>query len=245
LGEGLVAVAGDVPRKDLPVRYVDAVFDLAKGTETVVADSIESRPEKRFLTGSADGWKTWSVSFPFAQVRPFVRGSADGGFLTGFTNWPEIEVYDKTGKQIRTFMLKTEPAMIEWSLIRAQAPMAIEREEESKKRLPLTSEGKIVGTGYGYYLRNMPYFYNLYIDDRGDLLVFYFPKEGKNPVYQVYSSAGDLLREVVVETGDYVIPFSPGAAGAVFADGYLYALAEIRGLKEPSLRLMKFKMAEK
>ena len=284
LSEDRVAVAGWVMRKDLPVRYIAAVVDLEKGKETVVMDSIESRPEKADISDSHDGTKKVTVSFPHAQIRPFVRPMSGGGFLAGFSNWPEIEVYDKTGKQIRTFMVKTEPAVIEWDLIRARTPKMMELEEQFNKyflppflkdkvyfggghippspsesikeeanKLPsypypmaggITTKRNLYAAVGHYPIQTAPYFYNLYIDHSGNLLVFYFPAEGKNPVFQVYSPAGELRGEAVVETGDYLIPFSPGGAGAVFADDGLYAMAEKKGAKEPSLQLMKFKMVE-
>jgi hypothetical protein len=267
LSEDRVAVAGWVLRKDLPVRYLAAVVDLEKGTETVVMDSIENRPEKEDVFDSLNGQTKVTVSFPHAQIRPFVRPTSDGGFLAGFSNWPEIEVYDKTGKRIRTFMVKTEPAAIEWDWIRAHTPIAMELVEQFNKQ-HIGLKGLLVfGDGYNppspsepinekstsshvffaprVPVQNAPYFYNLYNEQSGNLLIFYFPAEGKNPVFQVYSTAGELLREVVVETGDYLIPFSPGGAGAVFADGFLYTMAEKKGQKEPSLQLMKFAMVEK
>jgi hypothetical protein len=283
LSEARVAVAGWVLRKDLPLRYVAAVVDLDTGKETVVMDSIENRPEKADIFDSPDGTKKMTVSFPHAQIRPFVRPTSEGGFLAGFSNWPEIEVYDKMGKQIRTFMVKTEPAVIEWDLIRARTPKMMELEEQFNKYFlpPFLKDKVYFGGGHippspsesikeeankhleyplaggivmkpklyaavGHYpIQTAPYFYNLYIDHSGNLLVFYFPAEGKNPVFQVYSPAGEFLSEVVVETGEYLIPFSPGGAGAVFADGFLYAMAEKKSVKEPSLQLMKFKMVDK
>ena len=249
LSEDRVAVAGWVLREDLPNRYVAAVVDLKTGVETVVMDSIEKRPEKADITDSADGTRKVTVSFPHAQIRSFVRPISEGAFLAGFSNWPEIEVFDKTGKTIRTFMVKTEPAIMEITSIEAQSKKWLAEEEARKiPSYPYPTSG-----GYGiqnkfyaatgrYQIQTAPYFYNLYIDEKGNLLVFYFPAEGKNPVFQVYSPAGEFLREVVVETGDYIIPFSPGGAGAVFADGNLYAMAEKKDAKEPSLQLMKFKM---
>lgn len=286
LSEDRVAVAGWVLRKDLPERYIAAVVDLEKGKETVVMDSIQSRPGKADLVtfDSLHGEKKMTIiSFPHAQIRPFVRPTSEGGFLAGFTNWPEIEVYDKTGKQIRTFMVKTEPAVIEWDLIRARTLKMMELEEQFNPYLLPFLKDKVyfggahippspsesikeeankppsypypIAGGYGlqskfyaavghYQIQTAPYFYNLYIDHNGNLLVFYFPVEGENPVFQVYSPAGELRGEAVVETGDFLIPFSPGGAGAVFADDGLYAMAEKKGAKEPSLQLMKFKMVE-
>jgi hypothetical protein len=246
LNEGRVAVAGWVLRKDLPIRYLVAVVDLEKGAETVVMDSIESRPTKKDdVLDNENGKKDVTISLPHAQIRPFVRPTSEGGFLAGFTNWPEIEVYDKTGKPIRTYMLKTNPAVIEWAQIAVLTPRRMEWEAEIAKSLPVGKDGKVHFFGSGRFpIQREPYFYNLYNDKSGNLLVFFFPSEGTNPVYQVYSPAGELLREVVVETGDYLIPFSPGGAGALFTDESLYTLAEKRGAKEPSLQLMKFKMVE-
>ena len=287
LSEDRVAVAGWVLREDLPNRYVAAVVDLNMAAETVVMDSIEKRPEKEDVFDELNGQKKVTVSFPHAQIRSFVRPTSEGGFLAGFSNWPEIEVFDKTGKQIRTFMVKTEPAAMEWDRIRASTPLAMAAIERANKLLPPGLKGEIYGGGahippnpyepkkernpdrnisfsprktvqdepkkenstesHAFFsprlsIQNAPYFYNLYIDENGNLIVFYFPAEGNNPVFQVYSPAGEFLREVVVETGDYVIPFSPGGAGAVFADGYLYAMAEKKDAKDPSLQLMKFQL---
>jgi hypothetical protein len=288
LSEDRVAVAGWVLREDLPNRYVAAVVDLKTGVETVVMDSIEKRPEKEDVFDGLNGQKKVTISFPHAQIRSFVRPTSEGAFLAGFSNWPEIEVFDKTGKAIRTFMVKTEPAAMEWDRIRATTPTAMAAIERANKGLPPGHEIYAGGAhippnpyepqkkispnpniSYSprkpvqdelkkeestdshaffsprFQIQNSPYFYNLYIDQNGNLLVFYFPTEGKNPVFQVYSPAGEYIREVVVETGDYNIPFSPSGAGAVFADGYLYAMAEKKDAKEPSLQLMKFKMVEK
>jgi hypothetical protein len=260
LGEDRVAVAGWVMRENLPNRYVAAVVDLKAGAETVVMDSIESRPEKVDIYDSPNGKETVTVSFPHAQIRSFVRPTLEEGFLAGFSNWPEIEVYDKTGKLIRTFLVKTEPAAMEWATIRDQTPIAMEAIKKFNKEL-IGLKGTIsYGRAYEsktdestgehvFYsprlpIQTAPYFYNLYNDQNGNLLVFYFPAKGKNPVFQVYSPAGEYLREAVVETGDYVIPFSPGGAGAVFDGPFLYAMAELKSAKGPSLRLMKFRMVE-
>jgi hypothetical protein len=249
LGGKSVAVSGWVMRKDLPERFFAATVDLQTGAETVMADAIDSRPEKAGYQSAPDGRKIVTVTFPHAQVRPFVRPTPEGGFLAAFTNWPEIEVYDNTGQPLRTFILKTEPAVMEKTLVEAQTEKLIALEEESKKRLVSRIWGGF-GTqsnaraGAHIPTQTMPYFYNLYIDGEGRLLVFYFPKKGDAPVFQVYSTAGDLIEEATIKTGDYVIPFSPGAAGAVFDGPFLYAMAELKKAKGPSLRLMKFRMVE-
>ena len=155
---------------------------------------------------------------------------------------------------------RTEPAAMEWATIRDQTPKAMEAIKKFNKELiglkgtisygrayeskPDKPAGEQVVFSPRLPIQNAPYFYNLYDDQNGNLLVFYFPAKGKNPVFQVYSPAGEYLREAIVDTGDYVIPFSPGGAGAVFDGPSLYAMAELKGAKGPSLRLMKFKMVE-
>jgi hypothetical protein len=257
LDEGNIVLAGWVLRQNMTDRYIAARFDVASGKETVVMDNIESRAEKsRETTLSENGTQTGvytvtegatkiSVTFPFTQIRPVVRPTQEGGFLAGFSNWPEIEVYDKTGKQLRTFMLKTEPAAIEWSWIQAQTPRAMERDAEINSKLPPGLRDKIHFGASFYPIQKMPYFYNLYVDDAGEIMVFVFPAEGKNPVYQVYSPMGELKRQVTILSDEYNVSFSPAGTMAVFADGYLYALAEKKGQKGVPLRLVKFKLVEK
>jgi hypothetical protein len=83
------------------------------------------------------------------------------------------------------------------------------------------------------------YYYNLILNDEGKLLVFYFPAEGDNPVYQTYSLDGDLTQEVVLDPGELELLLTPAAEGIVFYKGDLYALAEKKDASGIRLRFVK------
>ncbi len=264
LDERTVAIAGSMERADLPKRYVAGLVDLETGKETIVMDSIESRPRKKDVPITPDGNKTMSVDFPYNKIQSFVRKTPDGGFLAGFSNWPEIEIYDKTGRQLRIIMLKTERAALEkWVIDSGASRLMFKTIEDIGKHespplkifgdpygLPLNSPGHKTITdneGKTYaavgfpsdLLQNNPYYYNLIINDEGRLLVFYFPAEGDRPVYQTYSLDGNLAQEVILDPGELELLLTPAAEGIVFYKGDLYALAEKKEAAGIRLRFVK------
>lgn len=89
------------------------------------------------------------------------------------------------------------------------------------------------------YPKDSPYYYNLAVNDDGDVLVFSFPPEGTRPVFQSYSSDGQLKLDVDLDPGDFEILLTPAAAGIVFYRGDLYALAEAKAPAGIPLRFMK------
>jgi hypothetical protein len=233
LDERTVAIAGSMERADLPKRYVAGLVDLETGKETIVMDSIESRPRKKAVPMTADGNKTMSVDYPYAEIRGFVRKTPEGGFLAGFSNWPEIEIYDKTGRQLRIIMLKTGRAAFEKRVIDSYRTM----EDIGKPKF--LYKGVTISSRYPDFSQNNPYYYNLIINDEGKMLVFYFPAEGDKPVYQTYSLDGNLAQEVVLDPGELELLLTPAAEGIVFFKGDMYALAENKDAKGIRLRFVK------
>ncbi|MCX6560248.1 MAG: hypothetical protein NTZ26_07000 [Candidatus Aminicenantes bacterium] len=236
LNETTAVVAGWVERTDAPNLHVIALVDLKTGRETVIRDMPEKEP-KPYET--KDGKKV-SAQAPYARIRPFVRGLGAGEFAAGFTNWPEIEVFDAIGKQLRSFR------------IQAALPMNLTISTKSK-------DGTV--TIYGSYLGYTPpprekalavvigqndpgiYYFNFFIDRQGRFLVFSFPEEGNAPIVRIFSPSGELVREAKIETGKYRITFSPGEAGPIFDGEYLTTLAEEFGASGVPLRLLKFRLA--
>jgi|GEM_PF-1898587 len=105
VSETIAAVAGWVQQADDSVRYVIALMDLVTGRETVLRDMPEDMPEP---IRTKDG-RTVRAQAAYARIRPFVRALGEGGFAAGFSNWPEIEVFDPAGKSLRLFRLRGEP----------------------------------------------------------------------------------------------------------------------------------------
>jgi hypothetical protein len=235
LDERTVALAGSMDRPALPKRYVAGILDLETGKEIVVMDSVESTSRKKPIPLTEDGSKTMSVDYPFAEIRSFVRRTPEGGFIAGFSNWPEIEVYDKSGRQLRIISLKTERAYFEISTIESIGSQARRIENigghsyfSYKKRVPKSD-----------YPKDSPYYYNLAVNDEGEILVFSFPSEGTRPVFQSYSPDGRLKLDVVLDPGDFELLLTPAAAGISFFRGDLYALAEPKAAAGIRLRFMK------
>jgi hypothetical protein len=256
LDEKTVAVAGWVLRKDLPNLRFAAVIDLLTGKEIVVMDLSSKEMDEAELRYSTEEGKKITITLPFATVRPFVRRLPEGSFLAGFSNWPEIEIYDKAGGRIGDFILKTERTALDRAIYEDIDRQIREQQEERDKLLE--SQGRSSDLGGTVFRRRFgaivvsrrlpsyaPYYYNLNVDEHGNLRVFYFPKEGENPVLQAYSDEGELRDEIAVDPGDFRIVFSPGAQGPVFDGEFLYALAEKKEAKGVPLRFMKFRMAEK
>jgi hypothetical protein len=96
LDERTVALAGFINRVDLPRRFVAATLDLETGKEIIVMDSIETPSRRTPVPLTKDGSRTMTVDFPYAAVWSFVRRTPDGGFVAGFSNWPELEVFGKS-----------------------------------------------------------------------------------------------------------------------------------------------------
>jgi hypothetical protein len=200
-------------------------------------DSIESPPRKKAVPLTEDGKKAMSVDYPYAEIRGFVRKTPEGGFLAGFSNWPEIEIYDKTGRQLRIIMLKTERASFEKGIIDSDASRHKIAEEIAERQFPSRKIHFI--SQYPEFLQDKPYYYNLIINDEGKMLVFYFPAEGDKPVYQTYSLDGNLTQEVVLDPGELELLLTPAAEGIVFYKGDLYALAEKNSAAGIRLRFVK------
>jgi hypothetical protein len=235
LNERTVAVAGWVLRTSLPRRYVIALVDLETGKETVLRDMADAdlKPVR-----TKDG-KYFRAQAPYAQIRAFVRALGPNEFAAGFSNWPEIEVFDASGKLLRSFRLKNVPPRKRIFFATAYDPKA------AREKDPNWAKDNPYDKPDFNETPNDPgiYYFNLVVDRQGRLLVFSFPEEGSDPLVFVYSQAGDLIREAKIETGDYRITFSPGEAGPIFDGEFLITLAEEKAAKGIPLRLMKFKLS--
>ena len=248
LDERTVAIAGVMERTNLSKRYVAGLVDMETGKETIVMDSIERLSRKKAVPLAEDGSKTMSIDFPYAKIWGFVRRTPEGGFLAGFSNWPEIEIYDKSGRQLRIIMLKTERAVIEKRIIDSGVALAKPIVDLGIERFisgylaKHSSDGSVVYSPLYDFPQGNPYYYNLAIDDAGKMIIFYFPIEGEKPVFQTYSLAGDLSEEVILDPGEYELLLTPAASGIVFSKGYLFALAEKKNVQGIRLRLVKCQM---
>jgi hypothetical protein len=233
LNETTVAVAGWVERTDAPNLHVIALVDLKTGRETVIRDMPEKEP-KPYET--KDGKKV-SAQAPYARIRPFVRAMGPGEFAAGFTNWPEIEIFDATGKQLRSFR------------IRDVKGLSIDINSLPKGHVPPQTTYSTSPSGRVQALAfvvdpNDPgiYYFNFVVDYQGRFLVFSFPEEGNAPIVRIFSPSGELVREAKIDTGKYRITFSPGEAGPIFDGECLTTLAEELGASGVPLRLLKFRL---
>jgi len=198
LDERTVAIAGSMERADLPKRYVAGLVDLETGKETIVMDSIESSPKKKAVPLTEDGNKMMSVDYPYAKIQSFVRKTAEGGFLAGFSNWPEIEIYDKTGKQLRIIMLKTERAAFEKRLIDSFAWRIKTMEDIGKLEMPSL---KVLGGFYGLPESSISYSTR---EDSGKLKVFGNPyglPENSLNYKTVTNNDGKTYKAVLIPSG--------------------------------------------
>ncbi len=235
LNETTVAVAGWILGTSLPRRYVIALVDLETGKETVLRDMVDAdlKPVR-----TKDG-KYFRAQAPYAQIRAFVRALGPNEFAAGFSNWPEVEVFDASGKLVRSFRLKNVPPRTYNIRTLAYDPKAArEKDPNWAKDNPYNrSDFGVTPDDPGVY------FFNFVVDNQNRLLVFSLPEEGSDPLVFVYSPAGELLHEAKIETGDYRITFSPGEAGPIFDGEFLITLAEEKAAKGMPLRLMKFKLS--
>ncbi len=231
LSETTVAVAGWVLQADASSRFIIALVDLSTGRETVLRDMLEDMPEP---VRTKDG-RIVRARAPYDRIRPFVRALGPDAFAAGFSNWPEIEVFDAAGKPVRLFRLRGEPAA-----------MVATMEDLGRYADPYDSSNKSRFRGQFFVAPYDPdrgiRFFNFVLDDKGRFLVFSFPESGADPVLRIYSSVGDLLKEARLEAGDLKIAFSPGEAGPVFDGECLITLAEEKEAKGVPLRLVKLRM---
>jgi hypothetical protein len=247
LDEKTVALAGWTLRTNLPVLYFSAVVDLETGRETRLTDLSAKQIDEAAVRYETPEGRKVTIDLPFAMVRPFVRRLSGDRVLAGFSNWPEIEIYEKGGRRLGEFLLKTERTELN---LRAYKDVDRQNKEQEERRRESLGQGRWSGsisfryvppTGVFY----APYYYSLNVERNDAIRVFLFPREGENPVFQVYSDSGELRGEVVVDPGELRLVFSPAAQGPVFDGEWLYALVEEKDGKGVPLRLKKFRLAAK
>lgn len=213
---------------------------------------MNTRAEKTFMLGDIStpvikmsstyqiGPGSFLGNFTILQTR-------DGNLLTGFSNSPELKIFDPNGSLIRTIHLKLSPILVTRTYIDNSKKDVIQDihksmlSEEQSKQMRKAVEKADFNSFFGKYL---PYYESLMIDAEGNLLVVKMSESlGKtNETFQVYSPSGDFICESILDNGEFDIQINSSGSNIQFAKDALYGIFECDDENgDPMTRLIKVK----
>lgn len=199
----------------------------------VPADSMIFRYLRTLYIKDADSGEEKEVVKYTTSMNPVKDGTVviartgGGQLLVGMTLKPELDIYDLSGRKLKSITLDISPLKVNNTI-----------KKNHQMSLMITRDGK--PTEYkapiGDYL---PYYSDLVVDSEGNILVFLMtedPDQGPFP-FQVYSPEGNLICRTQLDTGEYVFKPDPRFNKLDFTDRGVFFILHKKGdeLETPHL----------
>ncbi len=223
LSSNRIALVGHVPMGEKGVRYVITIIDPDSGEANVIKkyDDVWDNPN---LTISKNSY-LYSYS-PFSTTnRMFIRGLPDGNLLVGFSFSNQLSVYSPSGKHMRDIALDYPslpyPEDLKKEFIARMEAMVEQRDGFTKADIaPIYRED--------FFRKTMPYYYNLLVDDEGNILVFRFIDEEVDHLFRVYtySSNGKWVGDAIVDLSGFKLGLNYKYEEIAFHNKHLYGILQ-------------------
>ena len=176
------------------VAYITSLSRPPEQADSMIFRNLRKVIIKDVETGKEKEVVEYTTSMnPVKDGTVVIAATGDGQLLVGMTLKPELDVYDLSGKKIRSIPLDITPLKVN-SKIRKNHQMRFTTMTDGKA----TTKNAPMGD-------TLPYYSDLSVDDEGNILVFLMtdnPKQGPYP-FQVYSPAGKLLCQSELDPGEY------------------------------------------
>jgi hypothetical protein len=190
----------------------------------VIIKDIESGVEKEVV-------EYMTSMNPIKDGSVIIGRTGEGLLLVGMNLKPELEVYDLSGKKIKSISLDISPLRVNDEI-----------RKHHQMKFTITTNGKPTtkNAPMGDYL---PYYSDLYVDSQGNMIVFLMtedPQKGPFPL-QVYSPEGKLICQTKLDTGDYAFHPDPRFDKFDFTDKGIFFILHKRGDELETPHLVKIK----
>lgn len=247
-GHGKLAVTGTVILKGGDAKHLIALKEIDSGKESILDARVETNSMMGFVPILLPNHYMISVGSTVAPLLAFCRRTPEGHLVTGFSNSPEINVFDARGQLLRQFRLSQPAAAITAAeREKFRNDVATRLEEVIRKYKVADAEATKVRQALERCMKDFPasrsFFNDLLVDAQGNILVF--PDNsatGAGLDFQAYSSSGQFLGAGRLLTPGYTLTVGGRSKRLAFHGNYLYALAEANeGGKVPA-RLVRFQL---
>lgn len=166
---------------------------------------------------------------PSLQEDSFIRRTAKGNLLVGFSYSKELVVYSPEGLKLNVRSLSIPAIPVTGEMVSKFKKSTMKRIKENfRKPAPFLKKFKAVSGIESLFSKHLPYYSQLLVDGEGNILVFhfYFYLDTAFPPFQVYTSEGNYLREARIDFKEFVPgPSISNLAGQfVFQRGSLYCI---------------------
>jgi len=210
----------------VPMTVRVAIKDIETGTEKVILTRTFST--KFFMT------KT-NITFNFGMDLAggiYIARMADGNLAVGISNSPQVEIYDRDGKLLRTFAVKTpaRPATAEYIALYKKAQIAA-LQKEAEKAAPIRAalvEIESADTS-ALFEKTLPYYGDIISDADGNILFIEMPDKPGQPArgFSAYSPQGELIAESRLDVEAFDINFR--FSRLCFSKAGLFGLGSLKG----------------
>jgi 6-bladed beta-propeller len=174
-----------------------------------------------------------------------IAGTPAGDLLVGDTRKAEVEMFDSTGRKLRTFALRLEPFPVTREYLRRYKDEMIKRMRNGPAA-SLPSFREIVrnieeASSDSFVDGHFPLYKELLVDSEGNILVFKTTDcVGECPIMvQVYSPAGEYLAEFELDPGPFKVEIDPRFRNICFTGRGVFGLFPKKDDQDEIIVLMR------
>ncbi len=212
------------------------IKDVKTGREKTVYEI--NREEKHTIL---EGGRRFSSLEESGEV--IIKQTRDGNLLAGLTTSPELKLYSPEGELLQAFRLKMDPITVTRKYIRKYKESIIRYWEEQKfnKRMIEALKKSSLDNLFDEYA---PYYKEILVDSEGNILVFKYTDcfGDCSEIFQVYSSDGQYICDVTIESGMYDFQIDKRFKNIVFTSQAIYGLFPLKDSEDFEMRLVRVKV---
>ncbi|MGE0076914.1 MAG: hypothetical protein AB7S48_03550 [Bacteroidales bacterium] len=179
----------------------------------------------------------------FTESNLVIRSLPNGNLVVGISTSKLIEEYTTDGKLVKSFNLDFTPPAYPEDL-KKEFISEIEKKVANNK---FTKEDVSEAYKPDFFPKNTPFYYNILVDNEGNILVFRFVEEDVDHKLRVYSfdNNGKALAEATLDVSGYKLSLNYRFEELCFHNGVVYGLLHPKSDKMQPLQLVKFKVKSK
>ncbi len=169
-----------------------------------------------------------------------ITQTKDENLVVGLTTSPELKIYSPEGELIQAFRLKMDPIPVTRDYIRKYKESIIRNWEEQKfnQRMVEAVKKSSLDNLFDEYV---PYYKEILVDSEGNMLIFKNTDcfEDCLEIFQVYSSEGQYICDVIIEKGIYDFQIDRRFKNIVFTSQAIYGLFPLKDSEDFEMRLIR------
>jgi hypothetical protein len=236
-----IAIIGHVPRGEAGVRYVVTVINPETGEQKIIK-KFDNLWNNNKLMIKRDNY-VYSYSPLSSQAQVVIRPHPSGGILVGTTNSSQLELHSSDGLIEKKFNLDFK---------------AIPYPEDLKKQFISMLEGMVekgqlkkddIASVYkdDFFIKTMPYYYNLLVDGDGNILVFKYIDKDIDHFFRVlsFTDEGKVIGDAILDVIDYKLVLNYRFDELAFSKNNVIGLVQPANGNREAVRLVRFEMRGK